>query len=57
MIRHDTHAIVVWNDRRGRSNWDIYAQAVNLDGKVLWEKDGITYMHKCRRPVHTSHFE
>ena len=41
MIRHDTHAIVVWNDRRGRSNWDIYAQAVNLDGKMLWEKDGI----------------
>ena len=41
MIRHDSHAIVVWNDRRGRTNWDIYAQAVNLQGKVLWQKDGI----------------
>ena len=41
MIRHDTHAIVVWNDRRGRSSWDIYAQAVNLDGKMLWQTDGI----------------
>jgi hypothetical protein len=41
MVRHDTHAIVVWNDRRDRSSWDIYAQAVNLEGKVLWQTDGI----------------
>ena len=41
MVRHDQHAIVVWNDRRVRSNWDIYAQAVNLEGKVLWQTDGI----------------
>ena len=41
MIRHDTHAIVIWNDRRGISSWDIYAQAVDFEGKVLWEKDGI----------------
>ena len=41
MIRHDRHAIVVWNDRRGRSNWDIYAQAINLDGEILWQTDGI----------------
>ena len=41
MIRDDTHAIVVWNDRRDRSNWDIYAQAVNLDGDILWQTDGI----------------
>ena len=41
MIRHDTHAIVVWNDRRGGGSWDIYAQAVNLEGKVLWQTDGI----------------
>jgi len=41
MIGYDTHVIVVWNDRRGRSSWDIYAQAVNIDGKILWEKDGI----------------
>ena len=23
MVGYDTHAIVVWNDRRGRSSWDI----------------------------------
>lgn len=41
MIGHDTHVIVVWNDRRGRSSWDIYAQAVNIHGEIMWEKDGI----------------
>lgn len=41
MVGYDTHAVVVWNDRRGRSSWDIYAQAINFDGQVLWEKDGI----------------
>lgn len=41
MIRHDTHAIVVWNDRRGPGSWDIYAQAVNIEGKVLWQADGV----------------
>lgn len=40
-VRHDSHAIVVWNDRRHGSSWDIFAQAVNLDGKVLWETDGM----------------
>ena len=41
MIRHDTHAIVVWNDRRDRTSWDIYVQAVNLAGEVLWQTDGV----------------
>ena len=41
MVGYDTHAIVVWNDRRGRSSWDIYAQAVSIDGKTLWGKDAI----------------
>ena len=41
MTRHDTHAIVVWDDRRARSNWDIYAQAVNFKGETLWKGDGI----------------
>lgn len=41
MVGYDTHALVVWNDRRGRSSWDIYAQAFNFEGQVLWEKDGI----------------
>ena len=41
MIRHDQHVIVVWNDRRGSRSWDIYAQAVSLQGEVLWQTDGI----------------
>ncbi len=40
-VRHGSHAIIAWNDRRHGSSWDIYAQAVNLDGDVLWETDGI----------------
>ncbi len=41
MVRHEEHAVIVWNDRRDRTNWDIYAQAVHIDGKVLWETDGV----------------
>lgn len=41
LIRHDTHAIVVWNDRRSSASWDIYVQAVNLKGEVLWQTDGV----------------
>lgn len=41
MIRHEQHAIVVWNDRRDRSSWDIYAQAVDLQGNVLWQTEGV----------------
>ena len=41
MVGYDTHAIIVWNDRRGRSSWDIYAQAIDFEGQVLWEKDGV----------------
>ena len=41
MIRHNKHAIVVWNDRRGRGSWDIYAQAMNFEGKMLWQTDGV----------------
>lgn len=41
MTASDTHVIVVWNDKRGNSSWDIYAQALDFDGKVLWRKDGI----------------
>ena len=40
-VQHETHAIVVWNDRRAGTSWDIYAQAVNLAGEVLWQTDGI----------------
>ena len=40
-VRHETHAIVVWNDRRDGTSWDIYAQAVNLAGEVLWQTDGV----------------
>lgn len=41
MVGYDTYAIIVWNDRRERSSWDIYAQAIDFEGQVLWEKDGI----------------
>ncbi|MDE0484667.1 MAG: hypothetical protein OXI67_18980 [Candidatus Poribacteria bacterium] len=40
-IQHGRHAIVVWNDRRNKSSWDIYAQAVNIEGDVFWQKDGM----------------
>ncbi len=41
IVGYDTHAIVVWNDRRRIRSWDIFAQAIDLEGKVLWEVDGI----------------
>ncbi|RKU25267.1 hypothetical protein C6497_16345 [Candidatus Poribacteria bacterium] len=41
MVGYDTHTIVVWNDRRRIRSWDIFAQAIDLEGKVLWETDGI----------------
>ncbi|MCG9128355.1 hypothetical protein JT359_12205 [Candidatus Poribacteria bacterium] len=41
MVGYDTHAIVVWNDRRRNRSWDIFAQAIDHEGKVLWEVDGI----------------
>lgn len=41
MIRSVDRVIAVWNDRRDKSNWDIYAQAINLSGKVLWQTDGV----------------
>ena len=41
-IRHSGHAIVVWNDQRNKSSWDIYAQAVNFEGDVLWQTNGIS---------------
>ena len=41
IVGYDTHAIIVWNDRRSRSSWDIYAQAVNLDGQVLWGENAV----------------
>ena len=41
MIRSVDRVIAVWNDRRDKSNWDIYAQAIDLSGKVLWQTDGV----------------
>ena len=41
MVRSRDQVIAVWNDRRDRSNWDIYAQAIDLSGKVLWQTDGV----------------
>ena len=41
MIRSVDRVIAVWNDRRDKSNWDIYAQAIDLSGRVLWQTDGV----------------
>ena len=34
-------AIITWEDRRGGSNYDIYAQRVDSNGNVLWTTDGV----------------
>jgi hypothetical protein len=34
-------AIITWQDRRGGSNYDIYAQRVNAAGVVQWTTNGI----------------
>ncbi|HKW15466.1 MAG TPA: FlgD immunoglobulin-like domain containing protein [Candidatus Krumholzibacteria bacterium] len=34
-------AIVVWEDFRNFSNYDIYAQRINASGAVLWTADGV----------------
>ena len=41
MVGYDTHAIVAWNDRRMVRSWDIYIQAIDHEGMVLWQMDGI----------------
>lgn len=41
MVQSADRVIAVWNDRRGRTNWDIYAQAIDLSGQVLWQVDGV----------------
>lgn len=51
MIRYNTYTVVVWNDRRNSKSWDIYGQAMNLDGKVLWQIDGIPI---CTNPADQS---
>jgi len=33
--------IFFWLDNRSGSGWDVYAQFVSFDGKILWRKDGI----------------
>jgi len=33
-------AIFVWEDYRN-ANWDIYAQRLDTDGKLIWDKDGV----------------
>jgi hypothetical protein len=34
-------AIVAWQDGRGGSDWDIYAQKVNASGTVQWTDNGV----------------
>ena len=41
MARSANQVIAVWNDRRGKTNWDIYAQAIDPSGNVLWQANGV----------------
>jgi len=34
-------AIIVWIDLRSGTNWDIYAQRININGVVQWATDGV----------------
>jgi len=34
-------AIIMWVDSRNGSNWDIYAQRVDISGKALWPAGGV----------------
>lgn len=33
--------IIIWQDRRGGDNYDIYAQRVDVNGRVKWDADGV----------------
>lgn len=33
--------IVLWLDNRSGESWEVYAQLVNLEGKTLWQKNGV----------------
>ncbi|PIS30812.1 hypothetical protein COT42_02390 [Candidatus Saganbacteria bacterium CG08_land_8_20_14_0_20_45_16] len=35
-------AIITWHDYRNAIGEDIYAQRLNSDGQILWEKDGVS---------------
>lgn len=34
--------IVFWLDNRSGKGWDVYAQFVDLDGKLRWQKNGVS---------------
>ncbi|MCZ6681084.1 MAG: hypothetical protein O7E52_28015 [Candidatus Poribacteria bacterium] len=51
MVRHGDRAIIVWTDRRAWRTWDVYAQSIDLAGKVLWQVGG---MPVCTHPVEQS---
>jgi hypothetical protein len=34
-------AVVTWQDSRGGTNWDMYAQRINASGVVQWTADGV----------------
>lgn len=33
-------AIICWNDSRSGTDWDIYAQWIDLDGGLMWDESG-----------------
>jgi hypothetical protein len=34
-------AIIVWMDYRSKNGWDIYAQLIDIEGKIRWQKNGV----------------
>jgi predicted lipoprotein with Yx(FWY)xxD motif len=48
MVHSGNQMIIVWNDRRSQTNWDIYAQAIDLSGKIVWAEDGVPV---CTHPA------
>jgi hypothetical protein len=41
MVRSGDRSVVAWTDRRVRTNWDVYAQAIDPSGKPLWTEGGV----------------
>jgi hypothetical protein len=47
IISDGKSVIIAWQDRRGEDS-DIYAQKIDLDGSIVWEKDGVPV---CKAPA------
>ena len=41
MVKSGDQFVMVWTDHRSPRNWDIYAQALDLEGRLLWQPGGV----------------